>query len=235
MDKLIWTLTGGTGANVADFQRFVLDEVAPGAGARVSSCTDVRVTLQAAGEFTGAFVETGDDERAVDAALEIVTDESYVPLDEVHEHLRACCGHVQGWRVRPNVIYDASTPVALGEPSAFPNIFCFVERIDGSTPEHFDRNWSIHAGHPDGHEAESEESRAERDREEEAAPGQLYRQNRVLEPVTPTAWVVHGYTQLQFGFLLPSVGDEPYERVRGEEEFDRWPPRILQGHEYRVA
>jgi hypothetical protein len=235
MDKLIWTLTGEAGADVADFQRFVIEEVAPGAGARVPSCTDVRVTLQTPGEYTGAFVEIGDAERAVDAALEVITDESYVPLDEVHEHLRTSCAHVQGWRVRPNVIYDASAPVGMGEPSAFPNIFCFVERIDGSTPEHFDRNWSIHAGHLDGQEAESEESRAERQREEEAAPGQLYRQNRVLEPVTPTAWVVHGYTQLRFGFLLPGVGDEPYERVRGEEEFDRWPPRILQGHEYRVA
>lgn len=234
MDKLIWTLTGETDADVGDFQRFVLDELAPGSGARVPSCTDVRVTLQARDDYSGAFVDPGDGQRAVDAALEVITADAYVPLDDVNEHLRASCGHVQGWRVRPNLIYDASTPVALGEPSAFPNIFCFVERIDGTTPEHFDRNWSVHAGHLDGREEESEHSRAERQREEESQPGQLYRQNRVLEPITPTAWVVHGYTQLQFGFLLPSVGDEPYERVRGEEEFDRWPPRILQGHEYRV-
>ena len=112
-------------------------------------------------------------------------------------------------------------PSALGEPSAFPNVLCFIERLDGTTPEHFDRNWSIHAGHLDGQEAESEQSIAERRREEESSPGQLYRQNRVVEPVTPTAWVVHGYTQLRFPFLLPPVGDEPYARVRGEEDFDR--------------
>ena len=29
-------------------------------------------------------------------------------------------------------------------------------------------------------------------------------------------------------------GSEPYVRVRGEEPFDKWPPRILQGFEYRV-
>ncbi|HEY3672513.1 MAG TPA: hypothetical protein VGN51_16375 [Acidimicrobiia bacterium] len=234
MDKLTWTLTGGTDVDVREFQRFVLDEVAPGAGTRVPSSTDVRVTLHEPDAYSGAFIDPGDGERAVGAVLEIITADSYVAIDDVNEYLGAHCGHVQGWRVRSNLIYDASTPVAPGEPSAFPNIFCFVERLDGTTPEHFDRNWSIHAGHLDGLEAESEQSRAERQREEESQPGQLYRQNRVLEPITPTAWVVHGYTQLQFGFLLPSVGDEPYARVRGEEEFDRWPPRIVQGHEYRV-
>ena len=234
MDKLMWTLTRATGVDVGDFQQFVLEGVAPGVLGLVPSCVDLRVTLQQPDAYSRAFVDLGDGERAVDAALEVVTSDSYVALDEVNEHLRTSCGHVQGWRVRPNLIYDASTPVELGEPSAFPNIFCFVERLDGTTPEHFDRNWSIHAGHLDGEEAESEQSRAERRREEEAQPGQLYRQNRVLEPITPTAWVVHGYTQLQFGFLLPSVGDEPYARARGEEPFDRWPPRILQGYEHRI-
>jgi hypothetical protein len=234
MDKLIWTLTGVAGVDVREFQRFVLEEIAPGAARTVPSSTDVRVTLQELDAYSRAVVDPGDGQRPVDAVLEIVASDAYVPTDDVNEHLRVSCGHVQGWRVRPNLIYDASTPVGMGEPSAFPNIFCFVERVDGTTPEHFDRNWSIHAGHLDGQEAESEQSRAERQREEESQPGQLYRQNRVLEPITPTAWVVHGYTQLQFGFLLPSVGDEPYARVRGEEEFDRWPPRIVQGHEYRV-
>jgi hypothetical protein len=234
MDKIIWTLTREPDTDVREFQRFLLQELAPTAAQLVRSTTEVRVTLQEPTAYSGAFVDLGGREQAVDAALEVITSESYVELDDVNACLGARCGHVQGWRVRPNLIYDASTPVAHGEPSAFPNIFCFVERLDGTTPEHFDRNWSIHAGHPDGKEAESDESIAERRREEESAPGQLYRQNRVLEPVTPTAWLIHGYTQLQFSFLLPSVGDEPYARERGEEPFDRWPPRIVQGHEYRI-
>jgi hypothetical protein len=234
MDKITWTLTGPRGTDVGEFQRFALEELAPAAGGLVRSTEELRVTLQEPGTYSRAFVDLGDGDRPVDAALELIATDAYVALDDVNAYFESGCGHVQGWRVRPNLIYDASTPVGLGEPSAFPNIFCFVERLDGTTPEHFDRNWSIHAGHPDGLEAESEASIAERRREEENGPGHLYRQNRVLEPVTPTAWLIHGYTQLRFGFLLPSVGDEPYARERGEEAFDRWPPRIVQGHEYRI-
>jgi hypothetical protein len=234
MDKLTWTLTRGAGGDVGDFQRFVLDELVPGAAGLVPSCVEARVTLQEPDAYSRAFVDPGGGERPVDALLELVASEDFVALDPVNEYLAAHTGHVQGWRVRPNLIYDASTPVGIGEPSVFPNIFCFIERLDGTTPEHFDRNWSIHAGHLDGEEAASEESLAERRRQEKEQPGQLYWQNRVLESITPTAWVVHGYTQLQFGFLLPSVGDEPYARERGEADFDRWPPRIVQGHEYRV-
>jgi len=234
MDKLIWTLTRAVDVDVATFQEFVLDGVAPETARLVPSCVDLRATLQEPDAYSRAFVDFGHGEHVVDAALELVASDSYVALDEVNEYLQTSCGHVQGWRVRPNLIYDASTHVDLGAPSAFPNILCFIERLDGTTPEHFDRNWSIHAGHADGNEAESDESLADRRREEESHPGQLYRQNRVLEPITPTAWVIHGYTQLQFGFLLPSVGDEPYARERGEADFDRWPPRIVQGNEYRI-
>ncbi len=234
MDKIMWTLARDHGTDIDEFQQSVLQDFAPEAGRLVSSTEEVRVTLQDPSAYSGAVIDLGDGERPVDAALELVAADSYVALDDVNEYLEARCGHVQGWRVRPNLIYDASTPVVLGAPSAFSNIFCFVQRLDGTAPDHFDRNWSIHAGHADGQEAESDASRAERRREEAAGPGQLYRQNRVLEPVTPTAWLIHGYTQLQFPFLLPSVGDEPYARERGEEPFDRWPPRILQGHEYRI-
>ncbi len=47
------------------------------------------------------------------------------------------------------------------------------QRLDGTTPEFYNRNWYIHAGHLDGQEAESEESRANRQRMEsrEAARG----------------------------------------------------------------
>jgi hypothetical protein len=234
MDKIIWTLTRERGVDVGDFHRSLLHDVAPTMADLVPSPVEVRVTLQEPTTYSRSSVDLGDDDRPVDAALELVASDSYVGLDEANAYLRAESGHVQGWRVRPNLIYDASTPSALGEPSAFPNILCFIERLDGTTPEHFDRNWWIHAGHLDGREGESDESIAERLREEQSGPGQLYRQNRVVEPVTPTAWVVHGYTQLQFPFLLPTVPDEPYARVRGEEDFDRWPPRIVQGHEYRI-
>jgi len=166
--------------------------------------------------------------------IEVETSETCPPLDEFHAYLGEYWAHSQGWRVKPTLIYDSSQPRALGEPSKSPTTFIFVERLDGTTPEHFDRHWYIHAGHNDGREAESDASRAERHREEAEAPDRLYRQNRVIEAITPTAWVIHGYTQLQLGFFVPELGPDPYPRVRGEEPFDRWPPRILQGFEYRI-
>ena len=181
-----------------------------------------------------AHVDCDGESRVVDAAIEVQTREEYPPLDDFHSYLRRNWFHVQGWRVKPTLIYDSTHPRALREASRSPSLLIFVERLDGTTPEHFDRNWYIHAGHPDGREVESDASRAERHREESEAPDRIYRQNRVVEPLTATAWTIHGYTQLQLGGFLPELGSDPYPRVRGEEDFDRWPPRIIQGFEYRI-
>ena len=191
------------------------------------------MTLQPADSYLNAAVPVDGMDVAVDAALEVTTTDECPPLDAWHEYLGSHSAHVQGWRVKPTLIFDATRRLARGERSESPNVLVFVQRLDGTTPEHFDHNWYKHAGHADGAEAESDESRAERAREEEQSGG-LYRQNRVVEPVTPTSWLVHGYTQLHLGFLVPEVPDEPYERTRGEEAFDRWPPHMVQGPEYRV-
>jgi hypothetical protein len=234
VDKICWTLAGPAGTGPDEFARDVLDELPAQVAERLPGAASVFVTLQKADEFSGAVVPVDGDERSVDALLEVEVADLYAPLDPVHDLLRSRCGHVQGWRVHPTLIYDASVPEPLGQPSSMPAVVAFVERVDGVTPGFFHRNWYIHAGHSDGREAESAASRAERAREE-ATPGIRYVQNRVIEPVTPTAWLIHGYTQLFFPMFMPSIeGQEPYERVRGEEAFDRWPTRILQGHEYRI-
>ncbi|HEX4431668.1 MAG TPA: hypothetical protein VHZ96_20530 [Frankiaceae bacterium] len=210
-----------------------MSDVGDMAKALVPSAVSLHVTIQDQNAFSGAAVEAGGAVRRVDAVIELTTTESFVPLDEFTAQLGTLADHVQGWRVAPTLIYDSTAPRLLGEPSPSPSILVFVERLDGTSPEHFTRNWYIHAGHLDGQEAESEESRAERRREEAEGP-RLYRQNRVVEPITPTAWLIHGYTQLQMGFSIPEMPIEPYARVRGEADFDRWPSRILQGPEYRV-
>ncbi|MGP0030342.1 MAG: hypothetical protein ACLPVF_07525 [Acidimicrobiales bacterium] len=192
------------------------------------------VTIQQPEQFSRSLVDCSDGLRAVDVVIEVETTDQCPPLDDFHEFLRRNWLHVQGWRVKPTLIYDSTQPRALGEPSRSPSILVFIERLDGTTARHFDRNWYIHAGHPDGRAAASAASRAERRREEAEAPDRLYRQNRVVEPITATAWLFHGYTQLQLGGFLPELGAEPYARVRGEEAFDRWPPRIIQGYEYRL-
>ena len=232
--KCVWTLRRTSGDNVGQFEKRLLDELPAVVTKLVPAAAEVYVTLQEQGAYSGALVDTGMGEHPVDAAVELLTSEDYVRLDDLHAHLHSMCGHVQGWRVKPTLIFDSTEPRRLGEPSVSPSVLVFVERLDGATPEHFSRNWYIHAGHLDGEDAESEESTAERGREEAEGPDRCYRQNRVIEPITPTAWLVHGYTQLQMGFLLPPVGSEPYARARGEAPFDKWPPRILQGYEYRV-
>ena len=84
-------------------------------------------------------------------------------------------------------------------------------------------------------EAETEQSRANRARQEEISKDRWYIQNRVLEPITPTAWVVNGFADLTGPVFLPGPG-ERYNPKAGfsEESFDRWPPRLIQGSAYRL-
>jgi hypothetical protein len=224
MDKYAWTLVRPPS----------LDDLVAAIGELAPSASDARVTIQAEDAVLNAIVPVDGEEAPVDAVLELTTDVESPPLDPFLAFLDERCAHVQGWRVRSTLIFDATEPLAVGGTSKIPNVLVFVQRLDGTTPEHFTENWYRHAGHADGQEAESDASRAERAREEAESPGGLYRQNRVLEPVTPTAWIVHGYTQLQLGFLVPEVPAEPYERTRGEDAFDRWPPRMVQGFEHRI-
>jgi hypothetical protein len=232
MDKYAWTLIRPMAVETSDFANSLLESLAKEISRLVPATTQAHLTLREPDEYCGALYEQAAQPRPFDALVELETAVDCPPLDGFLDHLHETTDFMQGWRVKPTLIFDSTGPRPIGEPSDA-NIVVFVQRQDGTTPEHFDRNWYIHAGHPDGGEAETEASRAERLREE-AEPDRLYRQNRILEALTPTAWVVHGYTQLQLGGFIPSVGDEPYPRVRGEAPFDRWPPRILQGRSCQI-
>jgi hypothetical protein len=181
------------------------------------------------------LVKIGDADHRVDAVVQIISADSYVATDPVNAILAANCGHVQGWRVKPTTIDDASPEVKLGKPSPFVQTLWMNQRIDGVTPEFYSRNWYIHGGHPDGQEAETDESRANRSEMEARGMQRWYIQNRVLEPITPTAWVLNGFADLTFPSFVPSVG-ERYDPKAGfsEDHFDRWPPRVIQGAAYRV-
>jgi hypothetical protein len=217
-NKCSWTLVRPQGTVQKDFQQFVLHELAGACSGHIGEPTGITVTLQEAGVFSSANVRLGSDDRPVDALLEIETSRSYGAASEINEYLLAHCDHVQGWRVRPTLIYDASIPVAIGARSSSPIIVAFVRRLDGTTPEHFDRNWLMHA----------EQAK----REGGGAHGR-YAQNRVVEPITPTAWVANGYSQLSIQTFIPGVGARAAGRP-DEDRFDEWPPRILQGYAYRV-
>ena len=181
----------------------MLEELAGSAGGLVAGTTQVRVTLQARHGFSGALVRIGDTDRRVDAVVQVISAESYVATDPVNTVLAANCGHVQGWRVHPTTMDDASPEVALGEPSPFVQTLWMNQRIDGVTPEFYSRNWYIHGGHPDGQDAETDESRANRKEMEARGMQRWYIQNRVLEPITPTAWVINGFADLTFPSLPP--------------------------------
>ncbi len=237
-DKLIWTLVRPAGITTKDFQDYVLNDLAKATADLVKDTTAVFITLQEPNVFSGAIVTVGGEDRRVDAVLQILSSGSYVATDPVNAVLSANCGHVQGWRVHQTVIFDESAPVSPGSQMPFKQLLWVNQRIDGTTPEFYDRNWYIHAGHLDGQEAESEDSlRVHEERQTRERPkGKWYIQNRVQEPITPTAWVVSGISDYLSEGFMPSGPGERYDpkQGQGEESFDKWPPRLFQGHTYRV-
>ena len=202
----MWTLVRPDGAGIAEFQRYVLDDLAEAAGGLVPGVNSVRVTLQERNAFCGGIVRFGDVDRRVDAVLQITSSDSYVATDPVNSVLSGNCGHVQGWRVHPTTIHDTSVAVPLGTAMPMKQMLWINQRLDGTTPEFYNRNWYIHAGHLDGEEAESDESRANRQRMESREGGAWYIQNRVLEPITPTAWVVNGFADYLTPAFIPGPG-----------------------------
>lgn len=86
-DKLMWTLVRPESAGAAEFQRYVLEELAVAAGGLVPDATSVRVTLQEPSAFSGAIVNVGGDDRRVDAVLQITSSSSYVATDPVNSEL----------------------------------------------------------------------------------------------------------------------------------------------------
>jgi hypothetical protein len=234
-DKCMWTLVRPDGTGIAEFQQYVLEDLAKAAGRLLPGATSVMVTLQEPNAFCGALVRVRDTDRRVDAVLQITSSGSYVATDPVNSVLSGSCGHMQGWRVHPTTIFDESAPVPPGMPVPFKQMLWINQRIDGTTPEFYNRNWYIHAGHLDGHEAESEESRRVHEQRGEQTNGHWYIQNRVLEPITPTAWVVNGYADYLADGFMPGPGERYDPKAgMGEESFDKWPPRLIQGVPYRV-
>ncbi len=234
-DKLAWTLVRPTRARMVEFQEYVLSDLAKAAGHLVPGTTAVFVAVQDPNEFSGAIVRVGAEDRRVDAVLQITSSGSYVPTDPVNTVLSANCGHVQGWRTHQTPIFDESAPVRPGTQVPHKQLLWINQRLDGTTPDFYDRNWYIHAGHLDGREAESEESRKVHEQRGQQTKGLWYIQNRVLEPITPTAWVVNGISDYLSDAFMPGPGERYDPKLgMGEESFDKWPPRLFQGYTYRV-
>jgi hypothetical protein len=233
MDKTAWTVVRRPEMDADAFERLVVHELPAAARTLLPSVDTMTVTLQDPSAYSSASVVVADGERPVDAVLEITALEDDTPLDDFLELLLDETAQVQGWRVHPTTIFDTSAPTDPGEASRFPNLMIFVQRLDGTSREHFSRNWYIHGGHLDGEASEDAAAGRERQAREKAGAGRRYVQNRVVEALTPTSWVVDGYTQLHMAALVPAVGEKNPRRPE-EDPFERWPPRILQGSEYRI-
>jgi hypothetical protein len=234
-DKCMWTLVRPEGEGFVAFQRYVLEDLAKAAGNLLPGATSVMVTFQEPNAFSGAMVRLGEADRRIDAVLQITSSVSYAATDPVNSVLSGNCGHVQGWRVHPTTIFDESAPVPPGTQIPHTQMLWINQRIDGATPDFYTRNWYIHAGHLDGEEAESDDSRRVHKERGEEGKGRWYIQNRVLEPITPTAWVVNGFSDYLADGFMPGPGERYDPKAGlGEESFDKWPPRLFQGHTYRV-
>jgi len=239
-DKLMWTLVRPSDTSSSEFGEYLVHELGPAAAALVADSTGAFVTLQAPHAFSGAIIEGGAGDRRVDAVLQVLSSRPYGPTDPVNAVLAANCGHVQGWRMHEAIIFDETAPVAPGTKLSLTHMLWINQRIDGTTPEFYDRNWYIHAGHTDGKPEESDASRRrheERHEQGEVTTDRWYIQNRVREPITPTAWVINGMSDFLSPYVMPSGPGERYDpsQVMGEESFDKWPPRLFQGDVYRVS
>jgi hypothetical protein len=238
MAKLVWLLVRNQGTGIDAFHELLLGGLAKVATDLIPTTTEVVVTTQEAGRFSSATVDLGAGQEPFDAAVEVTTADAYGELDPFTDYLRGVSRYVAGWRVHPTVVFDGRSPQQLGDRSELRALLVFVERRDGTTPESFSHYWYVHAGHPDGCEAENDEARANRERSESIRGG-IYVQNRCLEPIGPTPWVAHGYARLASADFVTAdaMGNEVREAMRrpGEVPFERWPPRVLQGYAYRLV
>lgn len=228
--KFAWTLVRARETTRGDLARSLSGDFRAAVLEAIPSAIEIAVTLQEDAAYENA--DLGG--RPVDALVEITSNEAYPELDAINDLMRRTSSAYQGWRVDPTVIYDVRDPIAAGETWPEPTTAVFIQRIDGTSPEHFTTNWYKHAGFPADQASRPVFQQTKRDRLEEDGPFTIYRQNRVVEPITPVQWVVHGYTQLQIAGLMETYPEEPYERWRHEDPFDRWPPRVLQGFERKV-
>lgn len=229
--KAAWTLVRPRGTTADDFRAFLLERL-PGLVTSLAP-TASRLSLTVREPETYCTATLGG--VAIDALVELTVADETQALDPVNELLAAESRAIQGWAVVPSVVYDVSVPPPLGRPSFDVSSVIFIERLDGTSREHFSSNWYRHAGITAEGATSTNGETPVRERLDEDGPTTRYAQNRLIEPLTPTEWVVHGYSQLHAPWVIPSLPSEPYERFRGEDPFDRWPPRLLQGREYRMV
>lgn len=133
--------------------------------------------------------------------------------------------------MEPTVLADNLADPELGERSEYVGGGGIIQRPDGMTRDRFSIEWHIHGAHAKALYAQRE--------------AQMRRniQNRVVEPVTGTIWVIDGYEEASLpieifeNFPVPPA-DQTFESTAagpGETQYYRMPPPLFFGWEYLIA
>ena len=237
-DKLMWTLVRPEAPAIAEFQQYVLEDLAVAAGGLVPGVTSVRVTLQEPNTFSGAIVNVGGDDRRVDAVLQI-TSSGFVRGDRPRE-----LGAERELRPRPGMAGPRRRRCTTRAPTCRSGRRVPSSRCCGSTSAWTARRPSSTAGTGTSTAGTSTARKPRASEPRRTAARHLrgadrarwYIQNRVLEPDHADGL---GRERVRRSSWAPASLPGPGERYNpkdgmGEESFDRWPPRVVQGSSYRV-
>ena len=234
MQKCTWLLLRPTDVDSEAFADVVRD-VGKAAQDLIATANEIHVTPQEPGQI-GSTVDRADGEHTIDAVIEVTTAESYVPLDPFTEELRRVSGHFAGWRSHPTLIYDAGPSPPPASPSSCRACSCSSSVL--TAPR---RSSSAATGTSTRATPTARRPRTTTPvpgAPSASAPGGYYMQHRFLEPIAATPWVAHGYTKLAMPGFVPAeglaLGVREQRRHPGEEPFDRWPARIVQGRTYAL-
>lgn len=238
MDKLFWALTAPIGCPLEEFSDGLRTTVGPAVAKELADGTRVRVRMRD-DRFSQRLAESPWLARVpyrgqrlmLDAILDVVSPEANARLDGVNAVLADATSTCQGWRVDATALADNLPDPALGERSDYVGGGGFIQRPDGMSRDRFSIEWHIHGAH-------AKAKAAERER-----PMLRNIQNRIVEPVTGTIWVLDGYEEAALPaemfetFPVPPP-DQSFESTTagpGETQYFRMPPPLFFGWEYLVA
>jgi hypothetical protein len=241
MDKLFYALTAPRGSSLDEFSDALRTEIGPTLARALDVGSRVRVRIRdvASSEHFGplfAHVPCQDREIPLDAVVDIAVPDEVACLDHVHATLTETTSTCQGWRVVATPYADHVPDPEPGLPSDYIGGAVFIQRVDGMSRDRFSIEWHIHGVH--------EVARA---KAQQRTMGR-YIQNRVVEPVTSTFWVIDGYEEgavpaeaaaARTSAPVPTTTERSFEEVAagpGETEFFRMPlVRLFYGTEFLVA
>lgn len=238
MDKLFYAVTAPIGCPLEEFSQALRTSIGPAVAKELVDGTRVRVRLRDE-SFTQRLAESPWLARApyhgqqlpLDAIVDVLIPDEAGQLDGVNAALAEATSTCQGWRVEPTILADNLPDPELGHRSEYIGGGGIIQRPDGMTRDRFSIEWHIHGAH-------SKALAAARGR-----PMLRNIQNRVVEPVTGTIWVLDGYEEASLpveifeNFPVPPP-DQTFESVTagpGETQYFRMPTPLLFGREYLIA